>query len=86
MPDHETDRATDTAGESDADVVVHEETPAPDWMGNRLARDEELVDEMLEQHHGDVEAAERDFEVLSDEAEQYDRQHEQGPGNQPWTE
>lgn len=48
-----------------------------DWLGQRVQRDEELVDRLLEETDGDQAEAERRFDELSDEKDEYHEAHDQ---------
>jgi hypothetical protein len=48
-----------------------------DWLGQRVGRDEELADELVEESGGDLDEAAERFEAESDEAEEYRSQHDQ---------
>jgi hypothetical protein len=54
-----------------------ENSTVDDWLGQRVARDEERVDELVEESGGDLQQAAERFENESDEGEEYRRQHDQ---------
>jgi hypothetical protein len=56
-----TSRRHDRARESDGEVVEPENSTVDDWLGQQVARDEEVVEELLDETDGDVEEAERRF-------------------------
>ncbi|MFN0091486.1 MAG: hypothetical protein ACKVWR_14660 [Acidimicrobiales bacterium] len=55
-----------------------ENSTVDDWFGQRVQRDDELIDELLDETGGDVTEAERRFRERSTEAEEHHAQHEQG--------
>jgi hypothetical protein len=54
-----------------------ENSTVDDWLGQRVGRDEERAERLLEQTGGDEAAAEERFDEQS-EAEEWHRTHEQG--------
>ena len=49
------------------DIVEPPNSTVDDWLGQQESKDEELVDELLEETGGDVEEAEKKFEERSHE-------------------
>jgi hypothetical protein len=54
-----------------------ENSTVDDWLGQRVARDEERADELVNESGGDLEEAARRFDAESDEAQEYHRHHDQ---------
>jgi hypothetical protein len=48
-----------------------------DWLGQRVERDTELADRLLQDTGGDEAQAQRLFEKISDEQGSYEEAHEQ---------
>jgi hypothetical protein len=48
-----------------------------DWLGQRVQRDEELADRLVEEADGDERLAERRFKQISHEREEYHSAHDQ---------
>ena len=51
----------------DGKIVEPPNSTVDDWLGQQASRDEEVVDELLEETGGDVEEAERRFPARSHE-------------------
>lgn len=62
------------ARDDDGKVVEPPDSTADDWLGQQVDRDEEVVDDLLEETGGDVEEAERRFP---------DRSHQDRPDRLP---
>jgi hypothetical protein len=56
-----TSRRHDRPRESDGEVVEPDNSTVDDWLGQQVARDEEVVEDLLDETEGDVEEAERRF-------------------------
>jgi hypothetical protein len=64
-----------------AEQDPHVEPPnstVDDWLGQRVERDAELADRLMRDTGGDEAQAQRLFEEISDEQEEYEEAHEQG--------
>jgi hypothetical protein len=63
---------------SDAEPIREpENSTVDDWLGQRVARDEELADELVKDSGGDLDKAAERFEQKSDEGDEWREQHEQ---------
>jgi hypothetical protein len=74
MTNHERQQA------GDAQRNPYEEPPnstVDDWLGQRVERDAELADRLVQDTGGDEGQAERLFDQISDEKESYEETHEQ---------
>jgi hypothetical protein len=73
------DQGTADRSPSGDDDVIREpdNSTVDDWLGQRVARDEQLIDEAMEETGGDRAEAEQRFEA-SDEGDDYHHQHVQG--------
>jgi hypothetical protein len=69
-------RASDERQEGH-DLREPDNSTVDDWLGQRVGRDEERAERLLEQTGGDEAAAEQRFDEQS-EAEEWHRTHEQG--------
>lgn len=66
------------AAVSDETIREPENSTVDNWLGQRVQRDEERVDRLLEDSGGDVEEAEQRFNEESPEAEEFHAEHDQG--------
>ena len=69
--------AKNTPQKSEDPYVEPPNSTVDDWLGQRVARDEELADELVKESGGDLDEAAERFEQESDEGEEWHRQHEQ---------
>jgi hypothetical protein len=54
-----------------------ENSTVDDWLGQRVSRDEQLADRLVEQSGGDEQEAARRFAESSKEGDEYREQHQQ---------
>jgi hypothetical protein len=60
---------------SGAPISEPDNSTVDDWLGQRVGRDEELADRLVDEAGGDERQAERRFEQDSKEGDEYRRQH-----------
>ena len=59
--------STEARRDADGGIAEPENSTVDDWLGQQAGKDDELVDELLDETGGDVEEAERRFEERSNE-------------------
>jgi hypothetical protein len=57
--------ATESTRNEDGEIVEPPNSTVNDWHGQKVSDDEQLIDEVLEQTGGDMEAAEQAFDERS---------------------
>lgn len=73
MAQHDAPRPTDT---DHADPYVEPpNSTVDDWLGQRVQRDEELAERLVEETDGDLAEAEHRFEQQSSERQEYEAAH-----------
>jgi hypothetical protein len=67
----------DEAQRKEDPFLEPENSTVDDWLGQRVERDAELADRLVQDTGGDEQQAERLFEKISDEQELYEDAHDQ---------
>jgi hypothetical protein len=58
---------TEARRDPDGSITEPENSTVDDWLGQQVERDDELVDQLMDETGGDAEEAERRFEERSHE-------------------
>ena len=58
---------TEARRDPDGSITEPENSTVDDWLGQQVERDDELVDQLMDETGGDAEEAERRFEERSNE-------------------
>jgi hypothetical protein len=64
-PDEQQPESQPESDQDHGDIVEPPNSTVDDWLGQQVSRDDELVDELLEETDGDVDEAERRFQQES---------------------
>jgi hypothetical protein len=59
--------STEARRDPDGSITEPENSTVDDWLGQQVERDDELVDQLMDETGGDAEEAERRFEERSHE-------------------
>jgi len=59
--------STEARRDPDGSITEPENSTVDDWLGQQVERDDELVDQLMDETGGDAEEAERRFEERSNE-------------------